>query len=241
MNLDILIPIGFLLLFGGVMIAKSYFSRKAVVRRKLKKAVDVKISDFLTGDIAKIVGHVEIAGDALIAPLSGRKCAYYHVLVEQLVSSGKSSYWKKLIEEEVSGTFVIRDGRYRAHIDRGSNLKTYLIQDKEYSSGLGNNATERLENYLQANGTESENWLGFNKKLRYKEGVLEQGECMAVVGRGEWRFAREMSLRESFGKILVISSTDKEPVYLSDDPDVIETAYNAYNDLPEVYDTTNKY
>lgn len=60
---------------------------------------------------------------------------------------------------------------------------------------------------------------------------------MAVVGRGEWKFAREMSLPDSFGKILVISSTEKEPVYLSDDPDVIETAYNA---LPEVYDTSNK-
>jgi len=237
MNLDILIPIGFVSLIGGVMIAKSYFSRKAVVRRKLKKAAGVKISDFLTGDIAKIVGHVEIAGDALIAPLSGRKCAYYPVLVEQLVSNGKNSYWKKLIEEEVSGTFVIRDGRYRAHIDSSSKLKTYLIQDVEFSSGLGNNATERLENYLKANGTKSENILGFNKKLRYKEGVLERGECMAVVGRGEWKFAREMSLPDSFGKILVISSTDKEPVYLSDDPDVIETAYN---DLPEVYDASHK-
>lgn len=136
MNFDILIPIGFVLLIGGFMIAKSYFSRKAVVRRKLRKAAGVKISDFPTGDIAKIVGHVEITGDALIAPLSGRKCAYYHVLVEQLVSNGKSSYWKKLIEEEVSGTFVIRDKRYRAHIDSSSKLKTYLIQDMKFSSGL---------------------------------------------------------------------------------------------------------
>ena len=33
-----------------------YFSKKAVVKRKLKKAIGKKISDFVSGDIAKVVG-----------------------------------------------------------------------------------------------------------------------------------------------------------------------------------------
>lgn len=231
MNTEFLFPASFVLVIAGVIILCSYYSRKAIVKRKLKKAAGMKISAFLSGDIAKVVGNVEFVGDPLIAPLSGRRCAYYYVLVEQLESSGKSSHWVKKIEEEVGGTFVIRDGRYRAHINSDSTLKTYIVQDEEYESGYHNDATETLENYLRAHDMESENRLGFNKRLRYKEGVLEEGECMAAMGRGEWKNAREVNLPDSFGKILVLSSTDEEPIYLSDDPDTVEITYNG---LPEV-------
>jgi hypothetical protein len=230
MNSEFIIPVSFGLIVAGVIIFRYYFSRKAVVKRKLKKAAGMKISTFITGDIAKVVGHVEFVGEPLIAPLSGRRCAYYYVLVEQLQSSGKSSHWVKKIEEEVGGTFVIRDGKYRAHISNDSILKTYLVQDEEYESGFMNDATETLENFLRKHNMESENLLGFNKKLRYKEGVLEEGECMAVMGRGEWKNAQEVSLPGSFGKILVLSSTEEEPIYLSDDPDTVEITYNG---LPE--------
>lgn len=231
MNTEFLFPISFGLVIIVAIILRFYFSRKAVVKRKLKKAAGMKISAFLSGDIAKVVGNVEFVGEPLIAPLSGRRCAYYYVLVEQLVSTGKSSHWKKIIEEEVGGTFVIRDGRYRAHINSDSTLKTYIVQDEEYESGFRNDATETLENYLRANNMESENLLGFNKKLRYKKGILEEGECMAVMGRGEWKNAREVNLPDSMGKILVLSPTDEEPIFLSDDPDTVEVTYNS---LPEV-------
>lgn len=231
MNTEFLFPISFGLVIIVAIILRFYFSRKAVVKRKLKKAAGMKISAFLSGDIAKVVGNVEFVGEPLVAPLSGRRCAYYYVLVEQLVSTGKSSHWKKIIEEEVGGTFVIRNGRYRAHINSDSTLKTYIVQDEEYESGFRNDATEMLENYLRANNMESENLLGFNKKLRYKEGILEDGECVAVMGRGEWKNAREVNLPDSMGKILVLSSTDEEPIYLSDDPDTVEITYNS---LPEV-------
>ncbi len=230
MNSEFLFPISFVAIILSVVILKNYYSRKAVVKRKLKKAAGMKISGFISGDVAKVVGHVEFIGDPLIAPLSGRRCAYYYVLVEQLVSTGKSSHWKKVIEEEVGGTFVIRDGRYRAYIDRNSTLKTYLVQDEEYNSGFRNNATDTLASYLQAHDMDSENYFGLNKRLRYKEGVLEEDECMAVIGRGEWKNAREVSLPDSFGRILVLSSTEEEPIYLSDDPDTVEITYN---DLPE--------
>lgn len=230
MNTNLLFPISFGLIITVVIILRFYYSRKAVVKRKLKKAAGMKISAFLSGDIAKVVGNVEFVGEPLIAPLSGRRCAYYYVLVEQLVSSGKSSHWTKIIEEEVGGTFVIRDGRYRAHINSDSTLKTYIVQDEEYESGFRNDPTETLENFLRAHDIESETMLGFNKKIRYKEGVLEEGECMAVIGRGEWKNAREVNLPDTFSKILVLSSTDEEPIYLSDDPDTVEITYNG---LPE--------
>lgn len=208
----------------AVAIYKHYYSKKAIVKRNLKKAAGKKISDFVSGDIAKIVGKVEYAGKPLVAPLSGRPCAYYYVLVEQQVSSGKSSHWETLIEEEIAGAFVIRDGRHCAHVN-SSNVKSYLVEDREYSSGFLNDATGELHRYLQDHGHKSENFLGFNKTIRYQEGVLEQGELMAVMGRGEWKNASQVQLPESYGRVLDISSTEEEPVYLSDDPDTVSITY----------------
>ncbi len=205
----------------------TYYSRKAVVKRKLKKAVDKKISDFVSGDIAKIVGKVEIVGSPLVAPLSGRLCGYYYVYIEQRVSSGKGSHWQKLIEEEKAGSFVVRDGRYCAYIN-SSNVKSYLVQDRVYNSGFMEDATEVFEKYLNEHGQKSEGFFGMNKTLRYREGVLEPGELIAAIGRGEWKTAGQLGLEGDFDRVLVISSTETEPVYLSDDPDTVKTTYSSF-------------
>lgn len=226
MHSGFIFPVVITIVFGGIFFLQYYLSRKSVVKRKLKKAAGMKMSSFYSGDIAKVAGSVEIVGEPLIAPLSGRECAYYYVLVEQLQSSGKSSHYSKLIEDEKSGTFLIRDGRYRAKINPDSRLKTYLVQDKEYSSGTGNDATTTLENFLNMHGEKSENFLGFNKTIRYKEGILEAGEMVAVTGRGEWKTAVEAGLPGTYGRILVFSSDENEPVYMSDDPDTIIISYN---------------
>jgi len=221
MNYPFLIFLIFALVIISVAIICYYFSKKVVVKRMLKKAVGKKISDFQNGDIAKVIGKVEFVGDPLIAPLSGRQCAYYHILVEEEVSSGDDSDWNTLIEEEKAGTFVIRDGRYCAHINC-SNIKSYLVQDRVFASGYKNDATEVLEKYLQSHGKKSEGLFGFNKTLRYKEGVLEEGELIAVIGKGEWKNASQLQLPGSYGRVLDICSTEQEPVYLSDDPDTVK-------------------
>ncbi|MBS2212297.1 hypothetical protein KEM09_12850 [Carboxylicivirga mesophila] len=209
----IIFVVGFIV----VIVLASFFNKKALIKRKLKKAVLKHLSDFRDGDVAKVVGTVEFADEALVAPLSNRKCAYYHVLVEQKVSSGKSSHWKKLIEEEVTGKFVIRDGADYACIGRGQ-LKSYIVQDRNFSSGFMNDASEQLEWYLNHKGYESENMLGFNKTLRYREGILEEGEEIAVLGKGVWKTPQSLNLPESYGRVLEIAEDADIPVYLSDDP-----------------------
>ncbi|MBR8535498.1 hypothetical protein KDU71_08000 [Carboxylicivirga sediminis] len=209
----IIFVVGFIV----VIVLASFFNKKALIKRKLKKAVLKHLSDFRDGDVAKVVGTVEITDEALVAPLSNRKCAYYHVLVEQKVSSGKSSHWKKLIEEEVAGKFVIRDGADYACIGRGQ-LKSYIVQDRNFSSGFMNDASEQLEWYLNHKGYESENMLGFNKTLRYREGILEEGEEIAILGKGVWKSAQSLNLPEAYGRVLEIAEDADIPVYLSDDP-----------------------
>jgi len=210
-----------------IIVTSIFFSKKAIVKRKLKKTADKKISDFQSGDIAKVIGKVEFAGKPLKAPLSGRPCAYYYVLIEQKVSTGKSSHWKTIIEEETAGTFVIRDGRHCAY-SNCEKIKSYIVQDRKFSSGFLNDATEELEKFLRDHGQESEGFFGFNKTLRYKEGVLEEGELIAVVGRGEWKNAIQVKLPDTYDRVLAISATEEEPVFLSDDPDTVKSTYEGY-------------
>ena len=205
---------------GTVIITSLFFSKKARIKRKLKKASVKPISRFYTGDVAKIVGKVEFVDEPIRAPLSNRECAYYHVLVEQQVSTGKSSHWKKIIDEEKSCKFLIRDGSRYAFI-KEPQLKSYIVKDRKYKSGFLKDATDVLQSYLKKHGYESENTLGLNKTIRYHEGILENGEAIAVLGRGEWKEAYRIGLPENYGKVLVISSTESDQVYMSDDPETL--------------------
>ncbi|WP_346859294.1 hypothetical protein [uncultured Draconibacterium sp.] len=202
----------------SIIIVKWFFSKKAIIKRKLKKTEKKRIVEFKAGDVAKIVGKVEFVDAALIAPLSKRECAYYYIHVEQKVSSGKSSYWKTLVKEELSCRFVIREEDSCAYIN-DNNLKSYIVQDRNYSVGFMNDATENLEQYLHSRGHESEGFLGMNKTLRFNEGVLEKDEEIAVFGHGVWKDATQLKLPAEYGRILEITSPPNDAVYLSDDTD----------------------
>jgi hypothetical protein len=203
--------------FIAIVVFSRLFSMKAKIKRKLKKSELKKIANFKSGESAKIIGKVELVDDPLIAPLSKRRCSFYYVHVQQKVSSGKSSRWKTIINEEVSSRFLIRDDTDCAFIN-DNNLKCYIVQDRNYSSGFMNDATEDLEEYLNRKDFKSEGFLGFNKTLRYKEGVLEDGEDIAVFGKGVWKDASVLNLPDKYSRILEITSTNDEAVYLSDDP-----------------------
>ncbi|AWH87027.1 hypothetical protein HYN59_13900 [Flavobacterium album] len=199
-----------------IAIIISFFTRKAIVRRKLKKAPLRSLADFKHGETAKIVGRVEFVDEPLEAPLSGRECAWYCVRIMQ--SHGKSS--STLIEAEDKCRFVLRDGDKVAYIN-DNTIKKYIEMDKRYHSGTFEDAGPRLEAYLKKHDKKSQGFLGLNKSLHYSEGVLEKGEAVAVLGKGEWRDAESLGLPREYGVVLSITTSENNPVYLSDDPDTV--------------------
>ena len=202
----------------AIFLISYLFSKKAIVKRKLKNAEFKSIGDFKDGEMAKIIGNVEFVNKPLISPLSNRRCSYYYIHIEQQVSSGENRRWKTIIEEEVSSKFLIREGGNFAFIN-DNNLKCYIVQDKSFSSGFCNDATENLEKFLNNKGYKSEGFLGLNKTLRYKEGILEREEKIAVFGKGIWKDVTTLELPEKYEKVLEITSNEGIAIYLSDDPD----------------------
>ncbi len=202
----------------GAFIYSIFFNEKAVVKRTLKRAKLVSVSRFKEGQRAKLIGIAQPIADTLLtAPLSGRQCCYYHVVVEQERSSGRSSSWHSLVDEEDWVDYVINDNGYYAYIN-SEKIKSHIVRDREYSSGFLNDATPELKEFLKKYGHDSESWLGLNKTIRYYEGIIEPGERLALLGRGNWVDPKDIGLPAKYGQILSVTHDDaKKVIYMSDD------------------------
>jgi hypothetical protein len=187
-----------------------------IVRKKLRKAERKQVADFEDGDTGKIVGEVVLLGRTLIAPLSGRKCAYYHVVVEQQKNYRQHPNTTELINEEKSGDVILKVGKDYVLVDTRL-VYTYVVKDMQFESGFMKEADEAMEKYLAKHGHKSVGLLGLNKDINYKEGVLEEGEKVVVFGKGQWKTKSQLRLNVPAERILHLRMDGQEAVYLSDD------------------------
>lgn len=206
----------------GLIAVLILFSKKAIVRRALRSAPYKRIHEVQNGEKARIMGRIVYAGQVLQSPLSKRQCAAYHVEVQELRRSGKSSTWVTVINDEKRGDIVIHDGMGNALVDAHA-VQTLMVQDANFSSGTFNAASPELEEYLRLHGRESTGFLGFNKSLRYREGILEQNELVAAVGVGTWGSARAKNLNLPHDRLLLLGADEKGKLYVTDDPGLIKT------------------
>jgi hypothetical protein len=209
-----------LLILAGFMIYDRFLSKEAHIKRKIKHADGKRIADFKDGETARLVGEVQYLGKTLRAPLSGRKCVYYYVKVEEK-SGGRNSTWSDLIEESKAADVILKDGNHYAYV-KTHLVKSHLISDANYTSGFLDDATPELEKFLSRHSEKSEGFLGFNRTLRYEEGILEEGELVAVLGMGKWKSAKVHNFKVPAQKILVLGPEDEQGLYFTDDPEVAE-------------------
>lgn len=208
MSAQSIIIILFIIIVIGIISSALIFNDEARVRRALSKHRRKPISQVRTGEIAKIIGQAKSEKDTLTAPLSGRKCVRYEVVVEK---KGNKNSWTTIIDDSDQIDYYIEDETGKALIQLNDHI-IHLVEDKEYNSGLLNDATEHLEEYLTSHGVKSEYWLGINKTLRYKEAIIAVNERIAVLGEGNWIKS------ENDKKLLEIIESAQTRVYLTDDP-----------------------
>jgi hypothetical protein len=167
-----------------VVIFGWYNSEEQKIKRALRRAPISSIRDAHSGEVCRLVGRVKSSGRLLKAPFSHRQCVYYDVTVEEYRSSGKSGRWVQMIREFNSVDFLVEDDTGRALI-RAAAMKVAVVKDSEKQSGVLNDATPELQTFLARHGETSVGWV-FNRRLRYREGVFEPGERVAVVGTVRW-------------------------------------------------------
>ena len=212
------------LLGAGVLVTiavlGAFFSHDARVKRALRKAPLHTTATFPAGAVATVQGTVCYLDEPpLIAPFTGRACAYYEAIVEEYRSSGRRGSWYRIIVEKQGHAFLLDDGQGTARVDMASATDA-LVKDAHTRSGLFQDATPALEDFLARHGRQSQGWL-FNKNLRYREGVIEAGELVAVCGHGQREpdpdpRAAAGGYRDTTTR-LVLSAGPTMPLYVSDD------------------------
>jgi len=209
----------------GLIVAGVYFSKNARIKRALRKVKAIPIAQVKDGAAAKVVGKLGCLGVPLRAPLTGRPCAYYEVVVEEHRRRGKHSHWVTVIHERNLVDFLLRDQSGKALV-KIATAQVALVMDAHFKSGTFNDAHPALEAYLASHGQKSEGWL-FNRNLRYREGVLEPEESVAVCGQARWEPDPEpdpgmaTGYRESPMRLL-LGPAPEIGLLVSDDPTTLE-------------------
>ncbi|WCO01856.1 GIDE domain-containing protein [Psychroserpens ponticola] len=212
-----------LTVFGIIVFCSYYFSKKNVIIRTLAKIPNKPASSLKTNELSKVTGKALHVKEPLTAPFSIRKCVFYQIIIEQKVSTGKSSSWKTLIKEERFQEFFVQTKTEFVIIkpqEHPKNYSCHLVKDKDQSSGAFNDPTPQFESLLKRYNIDPQTFFGFNKRLRYKEGIIAIGEEITVAGIAKWKTLSEPIPEYPYSKIATLESTDKQKIIITDLPEV---------------------
>jgi len=223
-NEIIIIPI-IIVLVGVIAFFGYYFSAKQVILRKLSKTPKKSIGGLKTNQFTKVSGKALHVKPPLIAPLSGRQCIFYSIEIDKKVSTGKSTRWKTIVKEEkIQEFFINTNGDFTIVRPTQSprNFISYLVKDRKTSSGTFSDPIPEFESLLRRYNIEPTNFFGFNKTLRYKEGVVEIGEQITVAGIAKWKTLREPIPDYHYSKIAELVSEGKYRIIITDEPKALK-------------------
>jgi len=153
------------------------------------------------------------------------KCIFYWIKIEQKKSSGKSSHWKTIVTKENIQDFFIETNGEMIIVSpklNPKNFRSHLVIDKNISSGTFNDASPRFTRVLDSFNIESTGFLGFNKKLRYSEGIMEIGERITVAGIANWKTLKEPIPEYPYSKIMALEDSVNQKLIITDLPETLK-------------------
>lgn len=162
-----------LLSLGAAAGAVARFSRQASGRRGLAGAVRVSMAAAPEGTRVHLVGTIADV-EHIIAPITGRACVYYAVVIEEEVGTA----WQVVYSDQRAVPVVVSDGTGRALVDlAGAELE---IDAGRRTGTLDRAALERLGGGLAIRLHGNSALRG--PRLRYREVAFELGATIAVIG-----------------------------------------------------------
>ncbi len=212
---------------GGVAAvwALWHFSDNQTIRRSLRKAPAKRIAELGDNELGKVVGRTRVVGEMLHSPLTGRRCVYFIATVEEQRSNGKTHTWRTVITESRGVPFMLEDGSGRALID-ATAARIAIDFDGKSQSGTFDDPTPIEKAFLDRHGQKGQGWI-FNRTLRYREAVIEEGETIAVLGAGTREPDPDAPPSEAYRgdapTRLRLTSSRKYPLVISDDPTTTRT------------------
>ena len=214
-----IIVVIFFSVFALIIFLWYYFNEKQVIKRTLSKLPFRSVTNIRTNEFTKLYGKALHVKDPLVAPYSRRQCIFYQIKIQQRVSTGKSTRWKTLVEEEHMQEFFLENNGDMVIVKptkHPKNYRCFLVKDQKQNSGTFNPASPKFEEVLNRYNIDSTNWFGFNKKLRYEEGIIEIGEYITVAGIAKWKSLSEPIAEYPYSKIAELESDEKQKLLITD-------------------------
>ncbi len=199
---------GLLLFFGGF---------KALRRRRVIQALPTSTVRSLAMGLVEVYGDVVVAKETLKTPLQGESCVYYHYTIEEYRRQGKSSRWVTIKQGSRGVTFFLRDKTGKVLVDP-TGAEIDLTRDFHVESRTGSNPPASVISFLKANNMNFENFLGFNKQMRYSESYLTPGDKVYILGTaGKNPDVKAGTAVESVQGIMLQKGGKSEPEYYISD------------------------
>jgi hypothetical protein len=173
------------------------------------------IAESGAGDLVKVAGRVRSLGPPLVAPLTGRACVFYRVVV--LVE--ERGVWWTRVDRERRADFLIEDGSGEALVEAEA-ARPILLDE---AAGWSPTSTPALAP-LCGPGALDGCLGGWSSRVRHKEVALLDGEGIAVLGRVRrrldcGRYLRGTPYREPPLEV-ALEPALPEGLLVTDDPDL---------------------
>lgn len=206
---------------AGALFVITHFSERERTKRALRDATQYAVGEFPDGAQGKVVGKVQLLGEPILAPLSGRSCVYYSIRVEEYRNNGTTGNWYQLLADEEGVNFAVDDetGSAVVHVEAA---KIVLSEDHSTTSSSSDLPNEVERAFLDRHSKKGEDWVS-SKTLRYVEAVIEPGETVSVFGYGSQEpdpNAAPTGYRDIPPMRVRISGSKSRPAIISDIPSV---------------------
>lgn len=201
----------FYLLVAGLGFA-SYLSIKwrdprRRARRMMRTRASIPIGDLADGAWARVTGFVSAQHATTTAPVSGRPCIGFRLVVDQTTNAGP----EPVLVRELCHPFWIADGSGRALVE-GPNM--FGVDPEEPWSNLPRTLYRMLEEAeVSVRGS-----FDTYREFRYTEAILAPGDRVSVLGRASVAIdpAGEATSHRQPPMLRRIVGRSREPVMIAD-------------------------
>ena len=146
----------------------------------IAKTLTTRAQDVQSG-LTEVRGKVARDSPLLQAPVSGRECAFFCLLVEEYRSSKDGGSWRPALRDSRPATLLLRD--YSGDVEVILvDAQFELVVDSHRESGTFNDPPPELQARLSRQYGYDTQGLIFNKSLRYTEQRLAPGDDLYVLG-----------------------------------------------------------
>jgi hypothetical protein len=197
---------------AAVTFREWYPTHANVLNRELAMAPRSAIRR-IKGGVVAVSGHARTASARLVAPLSGRACLAYQITIGERMAYG----WDVVGRFGQAEAFWVEDQTGRVLVDPGQHFALTLV--KFVTTVADADQSPRIEAVRRLAAERGVSLTG--RELRFEEGILEEGELVAVAGhaateahpRGDAEGPRRLPIC-----LVLRGGGFDEPLLVSDDP-----------------------